>query len=206
MSAEDKDVVSGEETGPEIKRPTTNLKRTCVCQSRWQLVKKIRLLLTTVSISLDGALQTDKKNTHKHTLQLLPRIPPKQVKPMSLTHTLVFRTKQGSGHVCLTSPRLLQPQFPPPLTVWVRPTPFFPFCIYFSCVFNLRGLSVKQVFMATQVAPCPNMWGRANYLLKKRISCMYIWRSAVLWNQCNLLSRATCRCNMPYSSLLWSYF
>lgn len=34
-SAEDKDVVSGEETGQEIKRLRTILKRNRVCQSRW---------------------------------------------------------------------------------------------------------------------------------------------------------------------------
>lgn len=106
-SAEDKDVVSGEETGLEIKRPTTILKRNCVCQSRWWLVKKIRPLLTTVSNSLDGALQTD-KNTHFSCFRTF--LPNKSTP--CLKHTLVFRTRQGSGLVCLTIPRLLQPVSP----------------------------------------------------------------------------------------------
>lgn len=45
LDSEDKDKLSWEETGSEIKRLTTILKRNRVCQSRWQLVKKIRLLL-----------------------------------------------------------------------------------------------------------------------------------------------------------------
>lgn len=57
-SAEDKDVVSGEETGQEIKRLRTILKRNRVCQSRWWLVKKIRLLLLFPTVSMELCKQT----------------------------------------------------------------------------------------------------------------------------------------------------
>lgn len=115
-------MVSGEETGPEIKRPATVLKRNRVCPSRWRLVKEIRLF-TPVSSSLDGGPQTDEKHTHKHAPQLLPRVPPPRQADPRVSHTPSLFLEQDGGQncVCLAIPRLLRPQFPSA----DRATPFF---------------------------------------------------------------------------------
>lgn len=53
-----------------------------------------------------------------------------------VSNTLLFLEQDRGQDICLTIPRLLQPQFPR-RTVWVQPTLFFPLCghIYFSLVF-----------------------------------------------------------------------
>lgn len=86
LDSEDKDVVSGEETGPEIKRPTTILKRNRVCQSRWQLVKKIRLLLLFPTVSRELCKQT-KTNTNTHFSCFLTFVPNKSSLRLSHTHS-----------------------------------------------------------------------------------------------------------------------